>query len=231
MRVLRKSSAPTTRLRSRARYIVVAVAVGVVGLPLAAIAAGKPFTDVPPTSPAFRAIMAVADAGLMSGTGGKFLPDQTVNRRVLAQVLHRGLPRISIDETIDDITTGQPDPPVLGEINMFIDGFARGSEGVVLELDMQVEAAQPIAADCSVLLDARSYPENFRAGTWTFRMYQGERDATVHATFIVGQLSGTAYTYQVTGDSSCGQTLHVVQGSWSAQSVTFQGNGDAFPEG
>jgi hypothetical protein len=41
----------------------------------------------------------------MSGTDGKFLPDHNVNRRLLAQVTHRGLPRISIDETIDDITT------------------------------------------------------------------------------------------------------------------------------
>jgi hypothetical protein len=61
-RVLRKSGAPTTNWHSRGHYIVVAAAVGVLGLPLAAIAAGKPFTDVPSTSPAFRAIMAVADA-------------------------------------------------------------------------------------------------------------------------------------------------------------------------
>jgi hypothetical protein len=195
-------------------------------VPTAAVA----FTDVPIGSPAFRAIEAVADAGVMSGFNGQFLPDRTVNRRVLAQTLHRGLHRASVDETIGDITTGEPDPPVIGEINMAIDGFQRGSQGVLLRLDMQVEAAQPIAADCDVLLDARSFPENFPSGTWTFRMYKGERDATVHATFVVGQLAGTAYTYQVTADSGCG-ALHVVQGSWSAESVAFQAGGDAYPEG
>jgi hypothetical protein len=199
--------------------------VAVLAVPAAAIA----FTDVPPTSPAFRAIEAVADAGLMSGFNGKFLPDQTVNRRLLAQVLHRGLHRASVDETVDDITTGEPDPPVIAETNMFIDGFQRGSQGVLLSLDMQVQAAQPIAADCNVVLDARSFPENFPAGTWTFRMYQGDRSATVHATFIVGQLAGTAYTYDVSADSGCGP-LHVVQGAWTAESVAFQGNGTAFPE-
>jgi hypothetical protein len=200
--------------------------VAVLAVPAAAIA----FTDVPPTSPAFRAIEAVADAGLMSGFNGKFLPDQTVNRRLLAQVLHRGLHRASVDETVDDITTGEPDPPVIAETTMFIEGFQRGSQGVLLSLDMQVQAAQPIAADCNVVLDARSFPENFPAGTWTFRMYQGDRSATVHATFIVGQLAGTFYTYDVSADSGCGP-LHVVQGAWTAESVAFQGNGNAFPEG
>jgi hypothetical protein len=214
------------RSKRRVAGLVVGGVVGLIVVPTAAVA----FTDVPAGSPAFRAIEAVADAGLLSGFSGEFLPEKAVNRRVLAQALHRGLHRASVDETIGDLTTGQPDPPVIGEINMSIDGFQRGSQGVLLRLDMQVEAAQPLAADCDVLLDARSFPENFPSGTWTFRMYEGERDATVHATFVVGQLAGTAYTYQVTADSGCG-ALDVVQGSWSAESVAFQANGDAYPEG
>jgi hypothetical protein len=214
------------RRKRRAATLIIGGVVGLIAVPAAAVA----FTDVPVGSPAFRAVEAVANAGLMSGFNGKFLPEQTVNRRLLAQALHRGLHRASVDETIDDITAGELDPPVIGEINMFIDGFQRGSQGVLLQLDMQVEAAEPLAADCDVLLDARSFPENFPAGTWTFRMYEGERDATVHATFVAGQLAGTAYTYQVTADSECGP-LDVVQGSWSAESVAFQANGDAYPEG
>jgi hypothetical protein len=212
--------------RSKRRVAIAGGVVGLMVIPAAAVA----FTDVPAGSPAFRAIEAVANAGLMSGFNGEFLPERTVTRRVLAQTLHRGLHRASVDETIGDITTGQPDPPVIGEINMTIDGFQRGSQGVLLRLDMQVEAAQPLAADCDVLLDARSFPENFPSGTWTFRMYEGERDATVHATFVAGQLAGTAYTYQITADSGCGP-LDVVQGSWSAESVAFQAGGDAYPEG
>jgi hypothetical protein len=229
MRLPTPFSAPADRPRRRLRRALVGTALGALAIP-AAVTAVHAFTDVPPSSPAFRAINAVADAGLMSGFDGEFRPDQTVNRRLLAQVLHRGLHRASVDETIDDITVGQPDPPVIGEVPMFIEGFQRGNQGVLLELDMQVEAAQPIAADCDVLLDARSFPENFPAGTWTFRMYAGERDATVHATFIAGQLAGTFYTYDVTADSDCGP-LHVVQGSWTAESVAFQGNGNPFPEG
>jgi hypothetical protein len=219
-----KPSAKATKRRIAS--LTAGAVVAVLAVPAAAIA----FTDVPQTSPAFRAIEAVADAGIMSGFGGEFRPDQTVNRRLLAQVLHRGLHRVGIDETVDDITTGQPDPPVIAENEISIDGFQRGSQGVLLRLDMQVEAPQPIAADCSVLLDARSFPENLPAGTWTFHMYEGDRSASVQATFIAGQLAGTAYTYDVTADSGCGP-LDVVQGSWTAESVAFQGNGSPFPEG
>jgi S-layer homology domain len=229
MRPSTPDSAPAERPRRRLRRTLAGLAVGALAIP-AVVTAVHAFTDVPPGSPAYRDINAIADAGLMSGFNGEFKPDQAVTRRLLAQVLHRGLHRLSIDETIDDITVGQPDPPVIGEVPMFIEGFQRGNQGVLLQLDMQVEAAQPIAADCDVLLDARSFPENLPAGTWTFRMYAGERGATVHATFIAGQLAGTFYTYDVSADSNCGP-LHVVQGSWTAESIAFQGNGAPFPEG
>jgi hypothetical protein len=61
-------------------------------------------------------------------------------------------------------------------------------------------------------------------------MYKGERDQAVNATFLTEQASGTAYTYEVTADSSCPQVLNVVQGSWTAQSAAFQGNGEPFAE-
>jgi hypothetical protein len=137
---------------------------------------------------------------------------------------------VSVDSTIDDITIGQPDPPTIASTNMSIDGYQRGAQGVLLQLTMQVESAQPIAADCDVVLAATSFPENFDVGTWTFRIYKGERDQTVDATFLGGQLSGTAYTYDVTADSSCAQALSVVQGSLTAQSAAFQGNGFPFEE-
>jgi hypothetical protein len=135
-----------------------------------------------------------------------------------------------VDSTVEDITTAQPDPPTIAVTNMSIDGYPRGAQGVLLQLSMQVESAAPMAADCSVVLEATSRPEGFRAGTWTFRMYKGERDQSVNATFLTGQLSGTAYTYEVTADSSCPQVLSVVQGAWTAQSAAFQGNGTPFEE-
>lgn len=229
MRLHLRRNAPSARPFTHSRRLTIGVVVGALLVPAVAWAAWA-FTDVPSTSPAFRSITAVADAGLMTGSNGKFRPDQNVTRQGLAQVLHRGLHRASIDATVEDITTGQPDPPTIATTNMTIDGYQRGAQGVLLQLGMQVEAAQPFAQDCSVVLEATSWPENFDAGSWTFKMYKGERDATVDATFLTGQLAGTAYTYDITADSSCSQPLHVVQSSWTAQSAAFQGNGTAFDD-
>lgn len=228
------SSSPTPATarsgRRGIRLVLVAASVGVLLAPAVAWAAGRAFTDVPEGDPAFRSINAVADAGLMSGSQGKFLPDKAVTRRALAQVLHRGLHRVSVDATVDDLTVGAPDPPRIAETNMSIDGFQRGAQGVLLTLDMQVEPTSALTSDCTVTLQATSFPENFDVGTWEFTMYAGQPGQTVSATFLGGQLAGTAYTYEVTADNTCGQTLDVVQGALTAQSAAFQGNGLPFEE-
>lgn len=216
--------------RRNARVGLLGLVLGLLLTPTIAWAAGE-FSDVPPSHPAYRSIMAVADAGLMTGSGGEFHPDATVTRKALAQVLHRGLQRVSIDQTVSDIPVKQQDPPLIAEVNMSIDGFQRGAQGVLLNLDLQVEPARRLAEDCTVVLYATSWPENFDVGTWTFKMYAGQRRAsTISATFLDAQLSGTAYTYQVTADSGCSQPLNVVQGALVAQTAAFQGNGSAFEE-
>src|SRR5919202_3304651 len=107
MRLLRSSDAPGDRARRRLRRAAIGAAVGVLAVPLAVVA-GRAFTDVPPSNPAFRDIEAVADAGLMSGANNLFRPREAVTRQALARILHRGLHRASVDETVDDITVGQP---------------------------------------------------------------------------------------------------------------------------
>ena len=216
--------------RRGARLALAGFVVGSLLIPTAAWAA-REFSDVPPSSPAYEAVMAVADAGLMTGSNGKFRPDATVTRKTLAQVLYRGLHRVSVDGTVADIPLSQPDPPLIAEVNMTIDGFQRGAQGVLLNLDMQVEPAQALTENCTVVLYATSWPENFDVGTWTFKMYAGQkRGSTISATFMDAQLAGTSYTYEVTADNGCSQPLHVVQGSLVAQSAAFQGNGFAFED-
>ena len=225
------SSIPTSaRSRRRAVGLVAAgAAVGVLLVPAVAWAAGRTFTDVPESDPAFRSVMAVADAGLMTGSNRKFLPDKAVTRASLAQVLHRGLHRVSVDATVDDLTVGAPDPPTIAETNMSIDGYQRGAQGVLLNLDMQVEPTSALTSDCTVTLIATSFPENFDVGTWEFTMYAGSPGQTVSATFLDAQLAGTSYTYQVTADNT-GQRLNVVQGALTAQSAACQGNGLPYEE-
>lgn len=219
------------RTRPRIRALVVTGAILALLVPVAAWAAARDFSDVPPSDRDYRAIVAVADAGLMTGNNGRFRPDQAVPRRGLAATLHRGLVRVGIDDTVEDIPTAQPDPPLIAVANMGIDGFQRGAQGVLVELDMQLETAQPLSDDCSVDLIATSTPQNFDVGTWTVNLYEGTRGQTVHATFIDGQLAGTLYSYEITADSSCDQVLTVVQGALTTQSAAFQANGQPFPEG
>ncbi len=211
--------------RRGVRLVLPTIVVAILLTPLVAWAAGGTFSDVPESDPRFRSVMAVADAGLMTGYQGKFLPDKAVTRGGLAQFLHRGLGRVSVDGTVEDLTTGQPDPPTIAETNMTIDGFQRGAQGVLVTLDMQVEPTTSLPSRCTVTLEATSMPENFDVGTWTFHMYAGAKGQTVSATFLTGQLAQTSYTYQVTADHNCGQTLHVVQGALTAESVPFQGVG------
>ena len=228
MRLQAKSKHSTAR-RSGARLGIAGFVTGLLLIPAVAWAAGE-FSDVPPSSPAYRSIMAIADAGLMTGSKGEFHPNATVTRKALAQVLHRGLQRVSVDGSVEDIPVSQQDPPLIAEVNMSVDGFQRGAQGVLLTLDMQVEAAQPLAADCTVVLYATSWPENFDVGTWPFQMYAGDESGSVSSTFLAGQLSGTAYTYEVTADNECGQPLNVVQGALVAQTAAFRGNGSAFDD-
>ena len=220
----------TTGRRGGVRLGIAGLVTGLLLIPTIAWAAGE-FSDVPPSSPAYRSIMAVADAGLMTGSKGEFHPNAEVRRRDLAQVLHRGLHRVSVDGTVADIPLSQPDPPLIAEVNMSVDGFQRGAQGVLLNLDMQVEPAQPLTENCTVVLYATSWPENFDVGTWTFKMYAGQkRGSTISATFLDAQLSGTSYTYSVTADNGCSQPLNVVQGALVAQTAAFQGNGSPFED-
>lgn len=216
--------------RRRARLAVPAFAAGLVVTPFAAWASHQ-FEDVPSTSPAHRAVTSVADAGLMTGSAGRFHPGRLVTRAALAQTLHRGLQRVRVDPTVSGIPVAGPDAPAIAETNMTIDGFQRGAQGVLLTFDMQVEPAQTLTADCTVTLIATSWPGNFDVGTWNFKMYAGaHRATTVSATFVAVQPADTTYTYELTAENRCAQPLHVIQGALTAQSAALSGNGSAFED-
>ena len=217
------------RAWTRLRWLVSGVVIGLLLVPMAAWASHQ-FSDVPSSSPAHRSVTAVADAGLMTGSEGRFYPGRAVTRASLAQVLHRGLHRVSVDRTIADIPMAQQDPPTIAAANMGIDGYQRGSQGVLLTLNMQVEVAQRLDSECVVTLQATSWPENFDVGASTFKMFAGERGASVGATFLARQSAGTLYTYEITADSTCSQPLHVISGALTAQSAAFTGNGSHFQD-
>jgi hypothetical protein len=218
--------------RSGRRIAVTGAAVGaLIAAPLAAWGATVTFDDVPPSHPAYEAITAVGSAGIMTGNAeGNFRPGGTVVRAGLASALHRGLPRLAVDDTVGDISADPADPELVAAVNLGIDGFEPGNQGVLVELSMQVETAAPLTADCALTLFATSTPENLDVGQWTTHLYAGDRSATVHAVFTDSQLAGTLYTYEVTADHDCGQALHVVQGALTGQTAAFTGNGQAFPD-
>lgn len=218
---------------SRTRRIALAgAAVGaLVAAPLAAWGATVTFDDVPPSHPNFEAITAVGSAGIMGGNAeGDFRPNRGVIRSGLAAALHRGLPRLAVDSTVDDIPADPAEPALIAATNIGIDGFEPGNQGVLVELSMQVETATPLAADCALTLFAISTPENLDVGQWTTHLYAGDRGATVNAVFTDSQLAGTLYTYEVAADHTCGQALDVVQGALVGQTAAFTGNGQAFPD-
>jgi hypothetical protein len=218
--------------RSRRRVAITGAAVGaLVAAPMAAWGATVTFGDVPPSHPNHEAITAVGSAGIMGGSAdGNFRPNRKVLRSGLAAALHRGLPRLAIDDTVADIPANPADPELIAATNIGIDGFEPGNQGVLVELTMQVETATPLTADCELTLFATSTPENLDVGEWTTHLYAGDRAATVHAVFTDSQLAGTLYTYEITADHTCGQALDVVQGALVGQTAAFTGTGDAFPD-
>jgi hypothetical protein len=217
---------------ARRRIALIGAAVGaLVAAPLAAWGATVTFNDVPPSHPAFQDITAVASAGIMTGNAnGNFRPGGVVTRSGLAQILHRGLSRLAVDDSVSDISANPADPETIAATNVGIGGFEPGNQGVLVELSMQVETAAPLAANCTLTLSAISTPENLDVGEWTTHLYAGDRGATVNAVFTDSQLAGTLYTYEVSADHDCGQALHVVDGALVAQTAAFTGNGQAFPD-
>jgi hypothetical protein len=218
--------------RDGRRIALTGAAVGVlIAAPLAAWGATVTFDDVPPSHPAYEAITAVGGAGIMTGDAeGNFRPGRRVVRAGLASALHRGLPRLAVDDTVGDISADPADPELVAAVNLGIDGFEPGNQGVLVALSMQVETAARLTSDCTLTLYATSTPENLDVGQWTTHLYADDRSATVHAVFTDSQLAGTLYTYEVTADHDCGQALHVVQGALTGQTAAFTGNGQAFPD-
>ena len=228
-------TSPTTSTRShrgRRRIALTGAAVGaLVAAPLAAWGATVTFNDVPPSHPAYEDITAVGSAGIMGGNAnGNFRPGGTVTRSGLAQVLHRGLPRLAIDGSVANVPANPTDPVTIAATNVGIGGLEPGNQGVLVELSMQLETAAPLAASCTLTLSAVSTPENLDVGEWTTHLYAGDRGGTVNAVFSDSQLAGTLYTYEVAADHDCGQALGVVDGALVAQTAAFTGNGQAFPD-
>ncbi len=169
-------SGSATSSRTR-RILLVAAAVGaLVVAPLTAWAVAGDFADVPPSHPAYRSVNSVAGAGVMGGDAqNRFRPGANVKRAGLATVLHRGLSRLAVDDTVADVPAGTSDPALIAAVNIGIDGLEPGNQGVLLQHTMQVESAAPLAADCELTLFATSTPENFDAGQWTTHLYAGTR--------------------------------------------------------
>lgn len=225
------SAKPRTRTGSRRTALAGAAVGALVAAPLAAWGATAAFEDVPPSHPAYDAINAVAGAGIMTGdSSNSFHPGRHVVRAGMATALHRGLSRLAVDGTVDDIPADTTNPALIAAVNLGIDGAEPGNQGVLLTHTMQVQTAAPLAATCTLTLTATSWPENLEAGTWTTRLRAGQRLADVYAVFTDSQLAGTLYTYEVTAQHDCGQALDVVQGALVGQTAAFAGNGQPFPD-
>jgi hypothetical protein len=215
----------------RRKRLIGGLVLGLIGLPLAASAApvGTPFNDLPAGSAASRTATEVADAGLMTGfPDGGFHPYQNVSRILLAQTLHRGLPRLSLTRDISAFPTVD-DFNERAIVSMLVDGFFRGSQGVLVTLDMEVSTTG-VTADCTTHLRVESQPYSFDAGSWDFTFSPGERHRNVSATFMAAQASGTAYTYALFGSTDCPNPITVDNGLMTAQSFAFNGQGNAFEQ-
>ena len=211
------------------RPIVVGLTVAALVLPVAAWAGlNQPFNDMKPGTKASRDVTEVADAGLMTGfADGGFHPYAGVNRVLLARTLHNALPRISLTSDISAFPTtdDENERAIVGSIS--IDGYFRGSQEVVVNLNMEVSSTG-ITSDCTTHLQVLSQPENFRVGRWNFTMSPGSQHRSVSATFAAPQPTGSAYTYALFGYTDCPNPVTVDQGVLSAQTFPFDGLGNAY---
>jgi hypothetical protein len=228
----------STSTQSRAGHrmhwksVLIGVVVAVVGVPLAAVAApvGTQFNDLPPNSEQSHQATEVADAGLMTGfPDGGFHPFTKTSRLLMAQTLHRGLPRMSLTRDIDDFPAVD-DGNERASISVLVDGFFRGSQAVMVTLNMEVSSTG-LTQDCATHLEVQSQPYSFEAGTWDFTLSPtGATHRSVSATFMAAQASATGYTYVLFGYTDCPHPVHVDNGVMTAQTFAFNGNGNAYEQ-
>ena len=163
---------------------------------------------------------------------GRFRPGRgSVTRAGLASALHRGLPRLAVDDSVGDISA---DPVDL--------------ELVAASTSVSV-ASSPATKECAgraqhaggdrLTADGRLHTQSVRdQHAAELRRRPGQPPTSTPATRAprcmrcspTPSWPGPCSTYEVTADHDCGQALDVVQGALTGQTAAFTGNGQAFPD-
>ena len=129
---------------------------------LTATAVCASFQDIPPTHWAHKAVMRVADAGILQGMDGKFFGNRTLNRYQMATVVNKML------EAIEDMGPGKTvAPAVITDLQKLSEEFAGELTEIVgrlteiegrldkLEANEPVKDGAPVKEDAAVIKSRR----------------------------------------------------------------------------
>jgi hypothetical protein len=176
-----------------------------------------------------RAINAMIGSGVMTKFSNGFRPNDPATRGDVALALHRSIPRIAVK-----VGLGTLDPAAvsvnLGDVTLKIDGAAGKVQGVLVNVQMQLDHDSPVASGCFPTWQLTKDASATILGSWTQELYSGPatgEEDNVAFSFFVTQPTNTKAVYHLLGSNPCSETLFADGGIMTAQNFPLGGKGKA----
>jgi len=219
---------PSTR-RRRTRLVAIAAAGALVLSPAVAVAGHHAYEAA--KSPTTNAVAAVLGSGVMTKFPNGFRAGSPASRGTVALALQRSIPRIAVQDSFDSLASGSS-LTELGSVRLKIDGAKGKRQGVLINVQMQLDHDDPIASGCSAGFAITHDQSPTQVGTWSQELYadpdSGMEDNVAFSVYTV-QPTGKSFNYHLLGSNSCTQTLFTDEDILTAQSFPLGGNGKAVP--
>lgn len=223
-----RSPETTPEPRRRARRLLAVGAVTALLVPAAAVAA---YSAAPlARSAASDAVAAVLGSGVMTKVGGSFNPGAPAKRGDVAVALHRSMPRIAVQPELASLgaSTGFVE---LGSVRIKSDGARGKLQGVLINVQMQLDHDSALAAGCSASWQLTRGAQPTVLGSWSQELYSGPttgEEDNIAFSFFVTQPTNKFGNYHLLGANSCTQTLFTDLDMMTAQTFPLNGEGKPF---
>jgi hypothetical protein len=216
-------------IHKRTKLVALAAAGALVLSPAAAVA-GHHVIGAAKT-PTTNAIAAVLGSGVMTKFPNGFRANSNATRGTVALALHRSIPRLAVQTSLAsmDASTGFAE---IGSVRLKIDGAQGHRQGVLINVQMQLDHDDPIASSCNAAFQVTHDLSPTVVGTWSQEFYAdpdaGMEDNIAFSVYAV-QPTGKSFNYHLLASNSCTQTLFTDEDMMTAQSFPLGGNGKAVP--
>ena len=176
-----------------------------------------------------RAVNVLIGAGVMTPFPDGFRADAPATRGTVALALHRSIPRIAVQEDLDNLgaSSGLTD---IGDVVFRIDGAPHKQQGVLISVQMQLDHDNGFGSGCLATFELTRNHSSVDLGRWEQEYYAGAsgEEKNVSFSFFLLQSTNTTATYHLLASNTCTQTLFTDEEIMTAQSFPLTGGGGVF---